>query len=102
MPRRGNETARRGRGYRSRLTPAEQDALGQIAEQHGYEAVLMDGLKLRPGIVLCLAIISGETATVLLDSDDPWRAITVLETHEDEALRDIGKQLRRAAERERA
>jgi hypothetical protein len=99
MPRRGNETAQRGRGYRSRLTPEEQDALNRIAEQHGYKAVLVDGLKLKPGVVLCLGIISGETATVFLDSDERWHTIMLLEAHEDETLRDIGKQLRRAAER---
>lgn len=98
----GNRSAARGKGYRSRLTPAEQDALGAIANSHSYKDALIDGLTLRAGVVFTLAVLSGEVATVLLDEDERWYAIRLLEAHPDPVLRNIGAQLRSAAEREQA
>lgn len=100
MKRRGNTSAVRGRGYRSRLTPEEQDALGEIASSHGYEDALIDGLTLRAGVVFSLAVLSGEVATVLLNEDERWHAIRLLLEAHDSVLRNIGAQLRHAAERE--
>lgn len=101
MPK-GNETERRGRGYRSRLTPAEQDALDALARSYGYEDVLIDGLTLRAGVGFVLNILSGEIATVLLGDKKRRYAIRLLEETGDEVLTDIAAQLRNAAEREQA
>jgi hypothetical protein len=99
---RGNQTGRRGRGYRSRLTAAEQEALDALARTHGYESVLDDGVALRPGVVFALAIIAGEVATVLLGDEERARAISLLEASGDEVLSSIARQLRAAAEREQS
>lgn len=86
------------------LNKAESDSLRSIALKHGYSAtrgpLVKDGQESGNAIELLLAIISGEVATVLLDTDERWRAIGLLEAHEDEAIRSIGEQLRWAAERE--
>jgi len=86
------------------LNKAESRALAAIALRYGY--IVSHGPTAKNGagnpIALLLAIISGEVATILLDSDERWHAIRLLEAHEDETLRDIGAQLRRAAEREQA
>lgn len=88
------------------LNKAESDALRGIAIQHGYTAtrgpLVKDGQESGNAIELLLAIISGEVATVLLADEERWRAIRLLEAHEDESLRSIGEQLRWAAEREEA
>lgn len=88
------------------LNKAESDALRGIALQHGYLAArgptAKDGAQAGNPIALLLAIISGEVATILLDSDDRWHAIQTLEASADPVLKDIGIQLRRAAEREQA
>lgn len=88
------------------LNKAESDALRGIALQHGYIASRGPGAKggAESGnpIALLLAIISGEVATILMDEGERWYAIRLLEAHEDEILQDIGRQLRRAAEREQA
>lgn len=88
------------------LNKVESDALAAIALQYGYIAsrgpTAKNGQASGNPIALLLAIISGEVATVLLDSDERWHAIALLEAHDDKVLRDIGMQFRRAAERERA
>ena len=88
------------------LTKAENTALAQIALRYGYIATrgpsAKDGQESGNPIMLLLAIISGEVATVLLDQDERWQAITRLEASGDGVLQDIATQLRRAAEREQA
>ena len=96
----GNRTGARGKGYRSRLSKAEQDALSALFEAHGYEAVNVEGLQLKPVVVGSLALISGELATVLLGDDERWYAIDKLLHSGDEVLESIGRQLENAAKRE--
>lgn len=95
-----NTTERRGRGYRSRLNKAEQDALDVLARAHGYEDIKADGMVLRAGIGFVLNILSGEVATVLLGDEERAHAIRLLLASDDEALRSVGGQLLRAARRE--
>ena len=97
-----NTTDRRGRGYRSRLNKAEQDALDVLARSHGYEDVLADGLTIRAGVGFVLNILSGEVATVLLGDEERAHAIGLLLASDDETLRSIGDQLLAAARREEA
>jgi hypothetical protein len=87
------------------LNKAESAALRHIARSHGYTVsrgpTAKDGAEAGNPILLLLAIISGEVATVLMDDEDRrWHAIRLLEAHDDESLRDIGGQLRLSAERE--
>lgn len=92
----GNRSASRGRGYRSRLNKAEQDALGAIAAAHGYTAIVDNGITLRPAVVFTLAIIGGEVATILLSDEDRRHAIETLLRSSDDVLVDIGRQLAQA------
>lgn len=86
------------------LTKAESDELRTIALSHGYTASRGPTAKGKAvvgnPIELLLCIISGEVATVVLDIDERWQAIRLLEAHADPTLRNIGAQLRSAAERE--
>lgn len=86
------------------LNKAESDALAQIALRYGYIATrgpsAKDGAEAGNPIMLLLAIISGEVATVLLDQDDRWQAIRLLEASDDDILCNIAAQLRMAARRE--
>lgn len=95
-----NTTDRRGRGYRSRLSKAEQDALDVLARSYGYKDALADGLTIRAGVGFVLNILSGEIATVLLGDEERAHAIRLLLDSADETLRDIGEQLLSAARRE--
>lgn len=86
------------------LNKVESDALRGVALQHGYTAtrgpLVKGGAESGNAIELILAIISGEVATVLMDSDERWYAIEKLESSNDEILVSIGRQLRCAADRE--
>lgn len=85
------------------LNKAESEALAAIAARYGYIAQRGPTAKERGNpIALLLAIISGEVATILLDADERWRAIELLETSGNDILFDIAAQLRRAAVREQA
>lgn len=88
------------------LNKAESAALSAIALRYGYIASrgpsTKGGQESGNPIMLLLAIISGEVATILLDQDERWQAIKRLEESGDPIFLDIAAQLRRAAELERA
>jgi len=88
------------------LTKSESAILRQIALDHGYRAIsgpaVKDGAEAGSALLFLLAIISGEVATVLLDTDQRWYAIDKLEASRDEVLIELAANLRAAAEREQA
>lgn len=91
------------------LNKAESAALATIALQYGMVVssgpTAKNGARAGNPIALLLGIISGEVATVFIDDDgggERAEAIRLLLASEHGVLRDIGLQLRRAAEREGA
>lgn len=93
------------------LNKAESVVLRDIALCHGYTVTrgptAKNGAEAGNPIELLLAVISGEVATVLLDSDERWQIIAELERHAaaldgwlSEGIRKVASQLRAAAERE--
>lgn len=86
------------------LNKAESEALRAIALYHGYTAtrgpLVKGGQESGNAIELLMAVISGEVATVLLDDDERWHAIRLLEASGDAILESVARQLRTAAERE--
>lgn len=103
-----NKTERRGRGYRSRLLPSEQKALDTLARERGYEDIRVEGQPtIRAGVGFVLSILSGEVATVMLDSDQRWEVIAALRAYANqrddwmsETIRDVADQLAATARRE--